>query len=295
MVCKEYHLGLIGFPIDHSLSPRLHCAALQASNLVGDYRLFPVPNLPEGEESLKSIIEKVRQGELDGVNITIPHKQNALSLVDELSSTVKAVGAMNTIYKNDNILYGENTDVAGFINDLNRVGLEKYDSPLALILGAGGTARAVSWGLLSEGWRVIILARRLEQAQQVVNWLSQIDHTVRLYEDSRISAQRLESEAIRHLVNAESISLIVNTTPLGMTSHPRGVAWPVDIPFPQGATIYDLVYTPSETELIRLAHKVGLPAYNGLGMLIEQAALAFEIWTGIQAPRQAMWHSVKLL
>lgn len=295
MVCKEYHLGLIGFPIDHSISPRLHCAALQASHLVGDYRLFPIPNLPAGEGPLKSIIERIRQGELDGVNITIPHKQNALSLVDELSSTVKAIGAMNTIYKKDGVLYAENTDVAGFINDLKRVGVEKKDTPGALVLGAGGAARAVSWGLLTEGWRVIILARHFEQAQQVVDRLSQIAHAVYLYEDSRISTQKLEIKAIQQLVIAETITLIVNTTPLGMTSHPQGVAWPVEIPFPQGTTIYDLVYTPPETELIRLAHKLGLPAYNGLGMLVEQAALAFEIWTGVQAPRQAMWHSVKHL
>ncbi len=290
---KEYHFGLIGFPIEHSLSPMLHRAALQACGLRGDYQLFPVVDLPAGENRLRSVIEKVRSGELDGVNITIPHKQHGLLRVDKLSTAAGAVGAVNTIYKKDGFLFGENTDVAGFMNDLARIGVDQRENQLALVLGAGGAARAVVWGLLNSGWRVRILARRIEQGQQVVDWVCTNSPSKDSLDANRISALRLESAVIRQLVSDETVQLIVNATPLGMASHPQGVAWQIDIPFPKDVIVYDLVYTPSETELIRLARKGGSPAFNGLGMLIEQAALAFEIWTGIQAPREAMWQAVK--
>lgn len=290
---KSYHLGLIGYPIEHSLSPLLHGAALQACGFDGDYQLFPIVDFPEGENPLKMVIERIRRGELDGANITIPHKQNAFFLVDKLSPTASGVGAMNTIYKDERILHGENTDVTGFMNDLKRVGIEKRNNPLALILGAGGAARAVIWGLLTDGWRVIVLARRNEQAQQVVDWVSQKIPALKNSNEKRISASSLNARAIQHLASVEAISLIVNATPLGMVSHPQGIVWPVKIPLPRNAILYDLVYTPPETELIKLARQAGLPAFNGLGMLVEQAALAFEIWTGVQAPRDAMWQAIK--
>lgn len=292
---KEYHFGLVGFPIEHSLSPLLHGAALQVCGISGDYQLFPIVELPEGEKPLRSVIERTKRGDLDGVNITIPHKQNVLILVDELSPTASAVGAVNTIYKKDGFLLGENTDVAGFMNDLKRVGVEKRDNHLALVLGAGGAARAVVWGLLTGGWRVRVIARRLEQAQQVVDWVCQNSSAQHPFCDNQLSALRLTPQVIQQLVLDEAIQLIVNTTPLGMASHPQGVAWPMEIPFPKDAIVYDLVYTPPETELIKRAHQEGLPAFNGLGMLVEQAALSFEIWSGVQAPRDAMWQAVKHL
>ena len=102
----------------------------------------------------------------------------------------------------------------------------------------------------------------------------------------------LDPQVIKKLIEEEAVHLIVNATPLGMTSHPPGSAWPADIPLPKDAVVYDLVYTPPVTELIRQAQRWGVPAFNGLGMLVEQAALAFEIWTGIRAPRDAMWKQI---
>jgi shikimate dehydrogenase len=292
---KEYHLGLIGFPIEHSLSPRLHRAALHACGLAGDYQLFPAADLPQGDHSLQAVIERLRDGSVDGVNITIPHKQNMMTLVDKLSTTAEITGAVNTIYKKNGVLWGENTDVAGFINDLARVGVEKSENQTAIVLGAGGAARAVVAGLLTEGWRVRILARRIEQAQQTADWVSRKLLGQDAMDANRVSASVLESQVLQHLSTSETIRLIVNTTPLGMASHPQGVAWPKEIPIPKTAIVYDLVYTPAETELIRMARRGEIPAFNGLGMLVEQAALAFEIWTGQRAPREAMWKAVEKL
>ncbi|MBN1538120.1 MAG: shikimate dehydrogenase [Anaerolineales bacterium] len=290
---KPYHLGLVGFPIEHSLSPRLHGAALRACGIAGDYKLFSIVDLPEGEKPLSIIIKKIKNGDLDGVNVTIPHKRNITSFLDKLSSTALSVGAVNTIYKKNALLWGENTDVAGFMNDLRRVGVDQRENQMALILGAGGAARAATWGLLSNGWRVCLMARRVEQAQQVVEWIGKSSLAKFPPGNSQIFVLRHEIESLRQLVSTESIQLIVNATPLGMASQPKGAAWPEEIAFPMQAVVYDLVYKPGETELIRLARRAGLTAFNGVGMLVEQAALAFEIWTGMQAPREVMWQAVE--
>lgn len=290
---KEYHFGLIGYPIEHSLSPVLHRAALQAAGKPGDYQLMPVMGLPQGSSQLRTALEKVRGGELDGVNITVPHKQSVLPFLDALSPSAQSVGAVNTIFKRDGILEGENTDIAGFINDLARIGIKRQTDQMAYVLGAGGGARAVVWGLLNSGWRVKIFARRPEQGQQIVDWFRRNSVNTGRLVDNRLSAFLLNPKTVERMVGEETIHLIVNATPLGMTSHPQGNAWPDGVPFPREAIIYDLVYSPAQTELIKRARQNGLMAFNGLGMLVEQAALAFEIWTGEPAPREAMRFAVK--
>ena len=118
-----FHLGLIGWPLGHSLSPNLHDAALAALDLPGEYRLYPVPPLPEGQARLAELFEQVRSGDLDGLNVTIPHKQTVLPLLDELTPTAPAIGAANLIFLKDGQLIGDNTDAAGFLADLQRCGL----------------------------------------------------------------------------------------------------------------------------------------------------------------------------
>lgn len=290
---KEYHFGLIGYPIEHSLSPVLHRAALQAAGKPGDYQLIPVMGLPQGSSQLFAVLEKVRGGELDGINITVPHKQNVLPFLDELSTSARSTGAVNTIFKRDGILVGENTDIAGFINDLKRIGIKQQTDQMAFVLGAGGGARAVIWGLLNSGWQVNIFARRPEQGQQIVDWFRRNSVNTGQSIDNRLSAFILNSRTVERMIGEQTVHLIVNATPLGMTSQLQGNAWPDGVPFPREAIIYDLVYSPAQTELIKHARQNGLLAFNGLGMLVEQAALAFEIWTGEPAPREAMRLAVK--
>lgn len=276
------HLGLIGYPLGHSLSPKLHNAAFHASGLQGDYSLFPVE--PDNRQGLKEILDRVRSGEIHGLNVTIPHKQNVIPFLDELTHTAKAIGAVNTIYFREKMLIGDNTDAGGFLADLKRIlttetwGIERLK---ALVLGAGGAARAVIYALLKDGWDVTVAARRIGQAEQLATSFKQNDFQITNYELSNI--------------DLSNFSLVVNTTPLGMTPNIDQSPWPEQLPFPPHAVIYDLVYNPRETKLVREADLQGWPATTGLGMLIEQAALSFEIWTGHKPSREAMFDALNQL
>ena len=275
-------LGLTGWPLGHSLSPRLHQAALTALDLAGEYRLYPVPPLPEGRGDLAKLVEQVRRGRLHGLNVTIPHKQSVLPLLDELTPAASAIGAVNTVYRRAGRLVGHNTDGPGFLADLERLGFAGLTSgprPKALVLGAGGAARAVCWALAQAGWQVFITARRFEQASAVAAGLSA----------NSWAASALTFEPASLLL---PFSLIINTTPVGMYPDVQASPWPDGILFPAGAAVYDLVYNPPETALIRAARAAGLPAATGLGMLVEQAALAFEAWTGRTVPRLLLWKAV---
>ena len=274
------HLGLIGYPLGHSLSPKIQAAALQACGLSGDYSLFPIS--PDDMEELSALLNRVRAAELTGLNVTIPHKQNIIPLLDGLTETAKIIGAVNTISLREGRLIGDNTDAPGFLSDLQHFlvsGGFPLESPKsALVLGAGGSARAVVYALASSGWQVSVAARRPEQARE---FLDQSTAQVTLHSFSDLTALDLSGYA-----------LIVNTTPLGMSPNPDFSPWPDGLPFPRGAFVYDLVYNPRETLFVKQARAAGLPATTGLGMLIGQARLAFEIWTGCQPPREPLFQAV---
>ena len=275
------HLGLVGWPLGHSLSPRLHEAALAALNLPGEYRLYPAPPFPEGQAPLAELLDQVRKGILHGLNVTIPHKQNVLPLLDELTPTAAAIGAANLIYLKAGRLTGDNADAAGFLADLRRCGLAApaSGSQTALVLGAGGSTRAIVYALVKDGWQVWIAARRIEQASALTASLQGPQLAIHVLP--------LRADAL-----SGAYDLIVNTTPVGMFPDIDSSPWPADLPFPARAGVYDLVYNPFETALVRQARAAGLRAANGLGMLVEQAAAAFEIWTGQAAPLSAMWAAV---
>jgi len=273
----DFRLGLIGYPLGHSLSPKIHTAALKACGLEGSYSLFPIP--PDDKDGLKDLLVRIRSGELHGLNVTIPHKQNAIEFMDELTPTAKAIGAVNTIYLRDGKLIGDNTDAAGFLADLKK-GIENRELGVgksALVLGAGGSARAVVYALLSAGWNVTLATRRLEQAEQLANTFPNHQLLITNY-----------SSLILH-----PSSLLVNTTPVGMFPNVDNSPLPENLSLPSNAFVYDLVYNPSETKLVKTARAQGLSATTGLGMLIEQAALAFELWTGHTPPRDVLFESVR--
>lgn len=271
-------LGLIGYPVGHSLSPRIQNAALKSCGLKGDYSLFPV--LPDDHEGLKQLLDQVRSGEIQGLNVTIPHKQNVIPFLDELTATARAIGAVNLIYLQNERLIGDNTDAAGFLADLKKF-LEAAppgNGPLqAWVLGAGGSARSVVYALRKDNWDITIAARRIEQANELAR---PFEHVTTL---------ELTSE---NLQNARA-QLVVNTTPLGMTPNVDQSPWPDGLPFPKDSAVYDLVYNPRETRLFKAARAQGLPAATGLGMLIEQAALGFEIWTGYVPSREILRTAVQ--
>lgn len=262
------HLGLIGHPLGHSLSPKIHAAALNACGLQGEYSLFPIA--PDDMQSLSDLLTRVRHGEIHGLNVTIPHKQNVIPLLDELTPTAQAIGAVNTISMHGNKLTGDNTDAAGFLADLQNfltTGTRRHGVKKTLVLGAGGSARAVVYALVHDGWSVTLSARRIEQAQQLA-----VHYQLPITTDLRLA----------------TFDLLINTTPLGMSPNIDVSPWPENLAFPKDAAVYDLVYNPRETKLVRDARAAGLSATTGLGMLIEQAALAFEIWTGRHPPREPL-------
>lgn len=273
------HLGLIGYPLGHSLSPKVHTAALKACGLDGDYSLFPIP--PDNKQALEELLERVRSGTIQGLNVTIPHKQNVIEFIDELTPTAKLIGAVNTIYLKDERLIGDNTDASGFLRDLkNAFDFSNLNfQPSVLILGAGGSARAVVYALLHDGWKVTISARRIEQATKLANSFPD-------YPGSIIHSSNLPT------FNFHSFQLIVNTTPIGMSPNINESPLPENLSLPSNVFIYDLVYNPRETKLVKDVKQNGNQAATGLGMLIEQAALAFELWTGKQPTREILWKAV---
>jgi len=270
-------LGLIGYPVSHSLSPKIQNAALKACGLEGGYSLLPIA--PEDMNGLKSLLNRVRSHEITGLNVTIPHKQNVVPFLDELTSAAKTIGAVNVIYMRDNRLIGDNTDAPGFLSDLKKsFDLSSFSiHPSALVLGAGGSARAIVYALLNDGCKVTIAARRLEQAEQLAN--------------SFLNYQLQITDNILN-IDLSNISLIVNTTPVGMTPNIDQSPLPENTALSKDTFVYDLVYNPRETKLVRDARAQGLQAVTGLGMLIDQAALAFQLWTGHPAPRESMYTAV---
>nr|NIP17440.1 shikimate dehydrogenase [Xanthomonadales bacterium]NIX12230.1 shikimate dehydrogenase [Xanthomonadales bacterium] len=193
----------------------------------------------------------------------------------QLTPTAQAIGAVNTIVSKNGALTGDNTDAPGFLHDLERlIGEEDQGDGHALILGAGGSAKAVAYALYNAGWEVTVAARRIEQAQA-------------------LARRYAFSTAAFELPEAGPFTLIINTTPLGMTPNEHTSPWPIGRPLPPNAAVYDLVYNPSETKLVREARAAGLRAATGAGMLIEQAALSFETWTGCSPPRAAIMDAMR--
>jgi shikimate dehydrogenase len=200
---------------------------------------------------------------------------------------------VNTVLLEEGRVIGDNTDAPGFLADLHNLldtqpGTNISQQHFALVLGAGGSARAVVYALLKTGWRVVIAARRLEQAQALAAGFQPSALSVQL---KAIRLSRASLIACHELWSAD-MPLIVNTTPLGMSPRVDASPWPAQVPFPKNARVYDLVYNPGETALVRAAREAGLAAATGLGMLIEQAALSIERWTGQIAPREAMRQAV---
>ncbi len=289
-----YRFGLIGYPLAHSLSPRLHVAALKTLGLPVEYNLYPFAPGEAFETGFAGLLEQMRKNKLHGLNVTVPHKQSVIPYLHNLTPTAQAVGAVNTILYRGGLLTGANTDAPGFLADLESwlQALESLDEEAALrsalLLGAGGSARAVAYALSQAGWQVTLAARRLEQAQQLADQLNRLQ-PVQPLDAIGMNAASL---ALHYQRAPAPLSLLVNTTPVGLLPGIAGNPWPAGMPLPDKTLVYDLVYNPPRTALLQQAQAQGLPVRNGMGMLVEQAALALEHWTGFSVSRQAMQESV---
>ena len=271
-------LALLGYPLSHSVSPAMHNAALVAVGL-RDWRYDAMPVEPE---KLADAVALLRTPPYAGANVTIPHKTTVIPFLDGLTPWAEAIGAVNTLVKRDGKLIGDNTDAVGLLTEIcSYISIVQLT---VLILGAGGSARAAVAACMEIGAKIRLLARRREQAQSLLLQFSGSQSAIELYDWSP-----------RGLLQAsDNCALILNTTPLGMTPNVYASPWLHGVPFPPGAFVYDLVYNPAETLLVRQARASGLRAATGLGMLVEQGALAFKQWTGKIAPRPVMRQAAEI-
>ena len=265
-------VGLIGWPLGHSVSPAMHNAAFQGLGLDGRYEALPVP-----PEEVGDLVRGLHVRGFRGVNVTIPHKQTVMPLMDELSEAAQRIGAVNTIVvEPDGRLRGDNTDWLGFLHPLDERGFDLAGKSV-LLLGAGGAARAVVYALVQRNIaRLAIWNRNPDRAEALATHAATLD-------SSLVISAPFTSLPIR-----PSPDLIVNTTPVGMWPHVDQSPWPVDLSFPPGALVYDLVYRPDRTPFLRQAEVAGCPVQGGLEMLIVQGAVAFELWTGQKPPLDMM-------
>lgn len=266
-------VGIIGWPLTSTFSPAMHNAAFQALGMDWVYDKMAIPP----DITRLGILEPQRHGYV-GINVTIPHKEGALRHVmpDDLA---RAVGAVNTI--DLRTMTGTNTDVGGFITDLKANGVELVGKRV-LVLGAGGAARAAVVGLTGAGASVLVVNRSLERARAMVANLS-------------LSNLMMKAEALTldEAVEAGNIDLIVNSTPAGMYPNVDESPWVHGVPFPQGVTVYDMIYRPAQTRLMRQAEEHGGRAIGGLGMLVYQGAAAFKIWTGVEPLVEVMFAAAR--
>lgn len=256
--------AVIGDPIDHSLSPLIHNAAFRKLEMDSAYISF---RIRKGE--LQDGLESLAAAGIAGFNVTIPHKVDIMKLLDETSKECATVGACNTVKIKDGKMMGHNTDVQGFLSPLEQRSV-KFESAKALVLGTGGAARAVVSGLASKGVRITVAGRTIHKAQDVAL----------LGRDGAASIDFANAASVA----AES-DIIVNATPLGMNDEQSPI--PADSICPK-SVVYDIVYRPIKTALIKAATERGALVIYGYEMLLAQAALSFEIWHNTPAPYDAM-------
>jgi shikimate dehydrogenase len=269
-------VGLIGWPVEHSLSPAMHNAVFEALGLSGAYLSLPVP-----PGQIRAAVWGLAALGFRGANVTVPHKRAVMPALDTLSAEAGALGAVNTlVFRRDAggraTIEGHNTDARGFVRALRRGGLEPEATGHAMVVGAGGAARAVVYGLLAAGVdQITIVNRTPEHAQALVDDLGGHRDWA-----ARLRALPLTTEAL--VESARAANLLVHTTVLGMWPHTGGLVWPAGEPLPSHLTVVDLVYNPLETRLLHLARQSGSCVIDGLEMLVLQGALAFDLWADQQ-------------
>ncbi len=252
--------GVVGWPVSHSLSPRLHNFWLKKYNIAGEYKAYPVK-----PEELPDFINNLRKdNDFAGVNLTIPHKEAVMELLDEVDDIATTIGAVNTIiYKNGRLL-GTNTDAYGFSENIKPFISGKNK---AVVLGAGGAAKAVLFALKQLGFSEIIITNRTRDRAEILS--SVISHP--------LSVKNWEN---RNEILKDA-DLLVNTTSLGMTGKE---ALEIDLSLlPKTALVTDIVYSPLITPLLAQAQLRGNRLVDGLGMLLHQAVPAFEAWFGLRS------------
>ncbi len=266
---------IVGYPVEHSMSPAMHNAAFNALGLDAEYRLAPVE-----PGRLGAFIETLREPEVMGASVTIPHKEEVMRHLDHVDDTARAIGAVNTVVHKDDALKGYNTDATGGVRALTEEYGDLEGSNVA-ILGAGGASRAITYQVSRVECSVTVLNRSVDRARKLV-------------EDLRPTASaELSHGGLDQLpVLIEDTDVLINTTPVGMSPNTS------DSPVPEGLLngglfVFDVIYNPMKTRLLREAEMKGAGTLSGVKMLVYQGAEAFKMWTGSEPPVDLMQRIVE--
>ena len=268
-------LGIIGFPIGHSISPVFQQTALDRLGMDAVYQAWEVK-----PEDVGAFLQGIRSPDVLGINVTVPHKETVIPFLDQVDDWAAAAGAVNTIVNREGLLTGHNTDGTGFLRALREAGGFDPRGRRVLVLGAGGAARGVVLALIREGvGRLTIANRTVERARQLS----------RIAEDNGLEADAIALEGSDLVAASASAELIVNCTSMGMSHGPDQTGTPLSANLLSSTTLVnDLVYNPTETPLLREAVRAGASTLGGIHMLVYQGAASFEMWTGRDAPVETM-------
>ncbi|MBR0261456.1 MAG: shikimate dehydrogenase [Selenomonadaceae bacterium] len=259
------NFGILGYPVGHSLSPQIYKSAFEAAGFV-NYNYIPL-QVQAGK--LFMAVEALKGLDFRGVNVTIPHKTIISKYLDAIDADALVIGAVNTVVNDGGMLTGYNTDVAGFLSALAEANFLPEDCH-AVVLGAGGAARAILWGLCKKRAEYITIgARNPQKAQALANdFLSY----------GNVESFDWNSDEFKEML--QTADILINTTPLGMFPEIDDMP-PVDLKLlPEGALVYDIIYNPAETKLLKTAKELGYPTLNGVSMLLLQAKEAYRLYTG---------------
>ena len=266
--------GILGSPVAHSRSPAMHNAAFRALGIDATYVAFEV-----APARLADAVRGLAALGVGGVNVTVPHKEHVIDLLDEVSDAARAIGAVNTVVQRDGRLLGHNTDAPGLVRSLEDAKVPLRDARV-VVLGAGGAARASVVGLARAGARqIVVAARRIEQAEALTERLSAG------CPDTRLSVCAMAHDALSQAF--KEATLLVQSTSATLAGQPGADAFAARLPWhalAPDARVVDLVYKPRETSVLQAARQRGLATVDGLGMLLHQGTRAFELWTGRPAP-----------
>ena len=259
--------GIFGCPVDHSLSPVMHNAAFEAMGL--DYCYIPLLVLPD---NLAPAVQAIRALNIAGVNVTVPHKEKVMPLLDSIDKEALFIGAVNTIVNSEGRLAGHNTDGRGFMQSLDENGISVQDRNI-LVVGTGGASRAVSYYLCMKAKKIFLYGRTKMKADRLADDLMKIQNNISTADNT---------------FNAGDYDIIINATPLGLK---EGDQLPIDTKqLRSEQVVCDLIY--KQTPLLREASKKGCITLNGFGMLLWQGVLASELWTGKKPPVEVMRHAL---
>ncbi len=270
------HVGIIGWPVAHSLSPAMHNAAFHALGMDWRYELLPTP-----PDAVERRVAELRAPEFAGANVTIPHKQAVIPYLDQVVDAASVVGAVNTIVATEEKLVGHNTDVAGIRWAMEQSRVQPADWH-AVVLGAGGAARAALYALYTLGVASIsVFNRTPERAESLIESLG-----------PRLADTSLEAAPLADVGRLEAAlgqaGLLINATSVGMYPAVDASPLPAGVDLPAHLVVFDMVYNPQETRLLQQAKRAGTRIVGGLDMLIGQGVKAFKLWTGRTPPVDVM-------